>query len=81
MLTDDGYDGVTYYYSTVGFDERDGQAYLNFEYHIVDNPDELELDGNPEFGNYIGDILVEIIEEGLAAHESNGENDTVSSTE
>lgn len=65
MLTNDEYDGVVYYYSTVKFEEKNEDAYLSFEYHIVDNPTGKELDGNVDFGNYIGDVLVDIIEEGM----------------
>jgi hypothetical protein len=38
---------------------------LTFDYTVVKNPRELDLLDNQEFINYIGDILVELLDEQL----------------
>lgn len=62
-LTSDGYSGIIYSYGKVDFVEEGYQLRLKFEYDIHENPvGFLEAD---KFKNYIGDILVELIESGL----------------
>jgi len=58
------YSDVVYQYDTieVGEETEDGNARLKFNYIVVENPNELELDNN-EFIAIMGDILVEFIEE------------------
>jgi len=80
MLTNQ-YDGVKYYYSTVKFEEKSDDTFLSFEYHLLDNPTGEELEGNEDFGNHIGEVLVDIIEEGLKLSDSSREDDTNTSTE
>jgi len=75
-LTSDDYLGVKYYYSTVNFEERDDDAYLTFEYHIVDNPTGENLDGDKQFGDHLGMILTDIIEYGLELNDSSRTDDT-----
>jgi hypothetical protein len=38
---------------------------LTFDYTVVKNPRDLDLLDNQEFINYIGDILVELLDEQL----------------
>lgn len=76
MLTNEDYFGVKYYYSTVNIEERDENAYLTFEYHIMDNPTGEELEGDHDFGNHLGEVLTDIIEYGLQLNDSSRTDDT-----
>ena len=38
---------------------------LRFDYTITKNPNDLDLLDNPDFIDYIGDILIEIMEKQL----------------
>ncbi len=51
---------VVYRYQTVGFSEENPPT-LKFKYIILENPEGLELEGNVDFINVIGDILQDII--------------------
>lgn len=75
-LTSEDYAGVKYYYSTVNLEERGDDAFLTFEYTIVDNPTGEKLDGDPTFGDHIGDILTDIIEHGLELNDTSRTDDT-----
>ena len=61
------YKGVIFKYGKVGFSENenpDGTRSMKFDYDILFNPHETDLD-NKEFIDYIGDMLVEFIDEKL----------------
>ena len=61
------YKGVIFKYGKVGFGEKenpDGTRSMKFDYDILFNPHETDLD-NKEFIDYIGDMLVEFIDEKL----------------
>ena len=61
------YKGVIFKYGKVGFSEKenaDGTRSMKFDYDILFNPHEMDLD-NKEFIDYIGDMLVEFIDEKL----------------
>lgn len=67
------YEGVVYCYGKVtakvvdeGSDEEDGFANLSFQYQIIDEGDHEGLEQSEEFNNYIGDVLVHIIEDSFA---------------
>jgi len=57
------YKDTVFKYGKVKFEEKDEQMYLLFAYDViesvVDNPRKLEKD--PDFKNYLGDLLVEIM--------------------
>lgn len=54
---------IVYQYGKVGFDEQEnGDTYLRFVYNLIESPFEKDyIDGNMDFKNHIGDILVNII--------------------
>jgi|TARA_B100000959_G_scaffold46846_1_gene47727 hypothetical protein len=57
---------VIFHYGKVGFakDENpDGTLPMKFDYTVRQNPGELDLDNNKEFINYIGDLLIELLDE------------------
>ena len=61
------YKNVVYKYGKVGFakeEKPDGTLPMKFEYDILVNPDKKEVD-NQAFIDYIGDILLELLEEQL----------------
>ena len=61
------YKGVIFKYGKVGFgkDENpDGTKSMKFDYDILFNPHETDLD-NKEFIDYIGDMLIEFLDEKL----------------
>ncbi len=67
-LVGEPYDEVIYKYGRVGFagaENKDGTMPLKFDYTILKNPKELDVLENQKFINYIGDILVEIMEDKL----------------
>ena len=59
------YDGIIFKYGNVSFakDENpDGTLPMIFDYDIINNPNKKELGDETEFVNYIGDILLELME-------------------
>lgn len=65
------YKDVIYHYGRVAFapdSEKlpDGKLPMKFDYTIDKNPNDLELLDNSEFIDYIGDILLELLEEKLS---------------
>tara|TARA_R110000803_G_scaffold183535_1_gene245859 strand:- start:429 stop:752 length:324 start_codon:yes stop_codon:yes gene_type:complete len=68
-LTSGQWQGIVYNYHTIGFVEQDNDdAVLKFEYDIIHTPKHLDVEGltkedKIEFEDYLGDILVSIIEE------------------
>ena len=66
------YKGVIFKYGKVGFSENenpDGTRSMKFDYDILFNPHEMDLD-NKEFIDYIGDMLVEFLDEKLKKGEA-----------
>jgi hypothetical protein len=69
-ITEGDYDGVIYKYGKVGIhpqakEDDAGRLPLAFDYTIVKNPKDLDLLDNQAFIDYIGDILVELLDEQL----------------
>jgi hypothetical protein len=65
-LTQEPYKGVIYHYGKVGFGKEenpDGTLPMIFDYTIDQNPYDKDLLDNEDFMSYIGDILVEVMEE------------------
>ena len=63
-LTEGKFKDVIYHYGNVSFapkENPDGNLPMKFDYKIDKNPSGVELD-NQEFIDYIGDILLEILE-------------------
>ena len=65
-LTEEPYEGIIYSYGKVSFDpnEDTGHLKINFEYEVHDYNDKQLSDKQP-FEKYIGDILQELIVEGV----------------
>ena len=61
------YEGIIYKYNNIKFSETEneqGQIPLRFTYDIMANPSKKDIESN-DFRNYIGDILIECVEEQL----------------
>lgn len=65
-LTEEPFAGIIYMYGKVSFseDEANDKLGIHFEYEILDYNDKVLTDVKP-FENYIGDILTELIHEGI----------------
>ena len=66
-IMDGRYEGIIYKYNNVKLSQTenaDGQLPLKFTYDIMVNPNKEDVESN-DFRNYIGDILVECVEEQL----------------
>jgi hypothetical protein len=62
-LTCNPYSGIIYTYGRVRLVEEDELLRVQFEYDIQENP--VGILEREKFRNYIGDILVELLEENL----------------
>lgn len=68
---------MKFYYEKVKLDEMpDGQMSLGFKYQVVKNPKNIDYEQDVDFKNTLGDILVSLIEDGVAS-----ENDRTDDTE
>jgi len=66
-LLEGEYEGIIYKYNNIKFSETenaDGEIPLKFTYDIMLNPNKKDIE-SVEFRNYIGDILIECVEEQL----------------
>ena len=66
-IMDGQYEGIIYKYNNVKFSQTEndkGEIPLKFTYDIMANPNEEDINST-DFRNYIGDILVEVMEEQL----------------
>ena len=69
-LTEGKFKDVIYHYGRVAFApeseaQPDGKLPMKFDYTVDKNPNDLDLLDNSEFIDYIGDILLELLEEKL----------------
>ena len=69
-LTEGKYEGIIYKYGKVGVhpeaeEDDKGRLPLAFDYTIVKNPNDLDILDNQAFIDYIGDILIELLDEQL----------------
>jgi len=68
-LTEGEYEGIIYKYGKVGIPpqqpDAEGKLPLTFDYTVVKNPKDLDILDNQAFIDYIGDILVELLDEQL----------------
>ena len=65
-LTEGKFKDVIYHYGKVSFapeENADGKLPMKFDYTIDKNPNDVDLLDNQEFIDYIGDILLELLEE------------------
>ena len=66
-LLEGKYNGVIYKYDKVAFEPKPldtGDIPLRFTYDIMINPNKVDVEST-DFKNYIGDILIEIVEQQL----------------
>ena len=67
-INEGDYAGLLYQYGEVTFNERDdGQMEVKFRYNMIENPNDLEE--NQDMKNFMGDILVELLDEQLGEGE------------
>ena len=67
-ITDGKYEGLHWTFGTVSFDEEEddnGSLSCHFDYIMHDNPNDLEE--NQEMLNFMGDILIDVLDEELEA--------------
>ena len=60
------YKDVIYKYGKVGFapkENPDGTLPMQFDYTVVRNPNDLDILDNQAFIDYIGDILIELLDD------------------
>ena len=65
-LTEGKFKDVIYHYGKVSFapeENADGKLPMKFDYTVDKNPNNLILLDNEEFIDYIGDILLELLEQ------------------
>ena len=64
-LTEGKFKDVIYHYGKVSFapeENADGKLPMKFDYTIDKNPNDMDLLDNQEFIDYIGDILIELLD-------------------
>ena len=67
-INEGDYSGLLYQYGEVNFNEReDGQMEVKFKYNIIENPN--DMNENQDMMNFMGDILVELLDEQLGEGE------------
>ena len=62
------YTDTVYKYGKVNIDEKDGNAYLQFDFDVISSPIK-KVDKTREFRNHIGDILLNIMMDKLDIEE------------
>ena len=64
-LTEGKFKDVIYHYGKVSFaaeENPDGKLPMKFDYTVDKNPNDVDLLDNQEFIDYIGDILLELLD-------------------
>ena len=65
-LTEGKFKDIIYHYGKVSFaseENADGKLPMKFDYTVDKNPKDIDLLDNQEFIDYIGDILIELLEQ------------------
>ena len=65
-LTEGKFKDIIYHYGKVSFapeENADGKLPMKFDYTVDKNPKDIDLLDNQEFIDYIGDILIELLDE------------------
>ena len=65
-LTEGKFKDIIYHYGKVSFaaeENADGKLPMKFDYTVDKNPNDMDLLDNQEFIDYIGDILIELLDE------------------
>ena len=78
VIKEGKYEGVIYTYTDIQLPEvqADGaeEIPVKFTYHVMKNTTDENLVDNSEFGNVIGEIMLEILDDALANDSINYEN-------
>jgi len=88
VLTED-YNGIIYTYGKVKVSEPNGEcenAKLSFDYRVEEVPPvfgktKKEIENDPDFSRFIGDVLVEILEDSVDNDRSSDDNTSDDSKE
>ena len=67
-ITEGKYKDIIFHYGKVGFgkDENpDGTLPMKFDYTVIKNPNDVDTLDNEEFIDYIGDLLIELLDDKL----------------
>ena len=65
-ITEGKFKDIIYHYGKVSFapeENADGKLPMKFDYTVDKNPKDIDLLDNQEFIDYIGDILIELLDE------------------
>jgi len=65
-ITEGKYKDIIFHYGKVGFgkDENpDGTLPMKFDYTVIKNPNDMDTLDNKEFIDYIGDLLIVLLDE------------------
>jgi hypothetical protein len=74
------YAETVFKFGKVGIDEKDGNAYLQFDFDVISSPIK-KVAKKLEFRNYIGDLLVSIISSKLDIEEGYYDENRTDDTE
>ena len=61
IITEGKYEGIKFQYGRISFDERNDNLQLNFNYNLMENPNNIKED--QEFVNILGEILMVELQE------------------
>ena len=64
-LTEGKFKDIIYHYGKVSFapkEDANGKLPMKFDYTVDKNPNDIDLLDNQEFIDYIGDILIELLD-------------------
>lgn len=65
-ITEGKYKDIIFHYGKVGFGKEenpDGTLPMKFDYTVIKNPNDMDTLDNKEFIDYIGDLLIELLDE------------------
>lgn len=68
-LTEDPYEDVVFSYGKVLLEEEPEQDQLRLKFQLSIVRGDVELESNNDFIQYVGDILIEMIDAGLMKHD------------
>jgi hypothetical protein len=61
IITEGKYEGIKFQFGRIAFDEKGDSLALNFDYNLMDNPNELEED--QDFIDALGTVLITVLED------------------
>jgi len=70
IITEGKYEGLRFQYGRISFDENDSDGCaLNFDYNVIDNPNEIKED--QELIDTLGKLLMDVLEKELEEVDEN----------